>query len=154
MFRQIMIPLDGSELAEKALPYAEHVAAASDATLHLVCVVEPPSAVRAYGVGAPVNVYEPVIAAQRQEAMEYLERIRERVEGQGRPVRVQTLDGYTAATLLDYARENDIDLVVMTTHGHTGLSRWTLGSVADRVARGGMVPVLLIPVETSRTGQT
>jgi len=147
MFGQIMIPLDGSERAEQALPYAEYVASASGATLHLVCVVERPSAVRAQGVGAPVNVYEPVIAAQREEATAYLERVRARLEGDGRSVQVELLDGDEASALLDYAHAAGIDLVVMTSHGRAGLTRWALGSVADRVAHGSAVPVLLVPVE-------
>ncbi|GAC1445794.1 MAG: universal stress protein [Chloroflexota bacterium] len=145
MFKQVIVPLDGSELAEQALPYAEHLAAATGATLHLVRVVEPPSAVRAHGLGAPVNVYENVVAAQRGEATAYLDGIRSRLESEGITTIVATLDGYAAAALLDYAREESVDLVVMTTRGRTGLTRWAVGSVADRVAHGGTVAVLLVP---------
>ncbi len=79
MFTEIMVPLDGSDLAEQALSYAEYLAGTSNARLHLVFVVEPPSAVRAHGLGAPVNVYQDVIAAQRQEAGGYLEQERARI---------------------------------------------------------------------------
>jgi len=78
MFTRIMVSLDGSALAEQALPAAESLAAAAGGTLYLVRVVEPPMAIRAYGVGAPVNVYEEVIAAQREEATAYLEAVRAR----------------------------------------------------------------------------
>lgn len=146
MFRQIMVPLDGSALAEQALPQAEYLASVSGGTLHLVRVVERPSPVRMHGVGAPVNVYEQVIAEQRQEAADYLEEVRSRLTGDHPRAQTSQLDGDEAGALLDYAREADIDLVVMTTHGRTGLLRWALGTVADRVAHSGSVPVLLVPV--------
>jgi nucleotide-binding universal stress UspA family protein len=146
MFKEIMIPLDGSELAEQALPQAEYLASVGDGTLHLVRVVELPAAVRIQGVGAPVNVYQEVIAEQRRDAMAYLERMRSRLAADGRQVHTRQLDGDEAGALLDYAREAGIDLIVMTTHGRTGLLRWALGTVADRVAHSGSVPVLLVPV--------
>ncbi len=144
MFDRIMVPLDGSELAERALPYARAIA-----TLHLVRVVDLPPVVKAYRLGAPVNVYAEVIAAQREEANAYLEDARAREESAGRPATVQRLDGDTAAVLLDYVREAEIDTVVMTSHGGSGLTRWALGTVAGRVMRGGTVPVLLVPAAAS-----
>lgn len=156
MFTNIMVPLDGSERAEKALPYARNLATNSGGTIHLTYVIEPPSAVRMAGVGAPVNVYEPVIAAQREEAMTYMDGVRGRLEGDGLQVRpVELLGRDEAATLLEYAEQTGIDVVVMTTHGRSGLTRWALGSVADRVAHGGIVPVLLVPVQSAgRTDET
>jgi nucleotide-binding universal stress UspA family protein len=145
MFDHIMVPLDGSELAERALLYARELAAATNATLHLVRVVDLPSAVKTNRLGAPVNVYAPVIDAQREEANAYLEEARAHEESAGRSVTVQRLDGDAATVLLDYVREAGIDTVVMTSHGGSGLTRWALGTVADRVTRGGTVPVLLVP---------
>jgi nucleotide-binding universal stress UspA family protein len=111
--------------------------------------------VRAYGVGAPVNVYAEVIASERQDAATYLESVRQRLQWDAESVRVRVLDGNEAAALLDYVQEAGIDLVIMTTHGREGLvTRWALGSVADRVAHGSAVPVLLVPAEgTGRTGR-
>lgn len=154
MFKQIMVPLDGSEWAEQALSYAQYLATTSGAALHLVYVIKPPSAVRMHGVGAPVNVYDPIIAAQREEATMYLEQARARLESDGRPAQTQLLSGDEASALLDYAREAGIDLVVMTTHGGTGLTRWALGTVADRVAHGSTVPVLLVPVGTTGSARS
>jgi nucleotide-binding universal stress UspA family protein len=145
MYSRIMVPLDGSELAEQALLHAEYLARTSGATLHLVRVVEPPAAVRTHGVGAPVNVYEDVIAAQRQEATEYLDVLRARVTSDGLTVQTAQLDGAAATVLLDYVQAMQIDLVVMTAHGRSGLTRSALGTVADRVTRGGAAAVLLAP---------
>jgi nucleotide-binding universal stress UspA family protein len=145
MYSQIMVPLDGSEFAEQALPHAEYLAKTSGATLHLVRVVEPPAAVRMHGVGAPVNVYEEVIAAQRQEAIEYLDILRARVRSDGPTVQTAQLDGTATTVLLDYVQTVQIDLVVMTAHGRSGLMRSPLGPVADRVTREGTAAVLLVP---------
>jgi nucleotide-binding universal stress UspA family protein len=145
MFKRIMVPFDGSELAERALPHAEYLAKMSGATLHLVRVVEPPAAVRTHGLGAPVNVYTDVIAAQQQDAVEYLNGVRARLESDGLAVQASQLDGYAASALLDYVRQAAIDLVVMTAHGRSGMTRWALGSVADRVMQGGSTSVLLVP---------
>ncbi len=149
MFDQIMVPLDGSELAERALPYARELAAATNATLHLVRVVDLPPAVKTHRLGAPVNVYAEVIAAQREEANAYLDQAQAREQTAGRTVTVQRLDGDAATVLLDYVRDAAIDTVVMTSHGGSGLTRWALGTVADRVMRGGTVPVLLVPAAAS-----
>jgi nucleotide-binding universal stress UspA family protein len=140
-----MVPLDGSELAERALPHAEYLAKTSGATLYLVRAVEPPAAVRTHGLGAPVNVYADVIGAQRQEAIEYLNGVEARLESDALSVQTAQLDGYAASALLDYVRQTDIDLVVITAHGRSGLTRWAMGSVADRVMQGGLAAVLLIP---------
>jgi nucleotide-binding universal stress UspA family protein len=145
MYSRIMVPLDGSEVAEQALPHAEYLAKTSGATLHLVRVVEPPAAVRTHGVGAPVNVYGDVIAAQGQEAAEYLDDLQGRIAGDGLTVQTAQLDGAASTVLLDYVQTAQIDLVVMTAQGRSGLTRSGLGSVADRVTRGGTAAVLLVP---------
>lgn len=145
MYKRIVVPLDGSEFAEQALPHAEYLAKVSGATLHLVRVLEPPSAVRSHGVGAPVNVYGDVIAAQREEVTQYLDEVRGRVEGDGLAVQVMPLEGNAATALLDYVRQAEIDLVVMTSRGRSGPTRWAMGSVADRVLQGGATAVLLVP---------
>jgi nucleotide-binding universal stress UspA family protein len=152
MFDNIMVPLDGSELAERALPYARHLASATHATLHLVRVVDLPSAVKAHKLGAPVNVYAGVIESQRDEADAYLEDVRAREETGGLSLSVKRLDGDTATVLLDYVRDAGIDTVVMTSHGGSGLTRWAFGTVADRVLRGSSVPMLLVPTTATQVG--
>jgi nucleotide-binding universal stress UspA family protein len=152
MFDNIMVPLDGSELAERALPYARHLASATHATLHLVRVVDLPSAVKVHKLGAPVNVYSGVIEAQRHEADAYLQDLRAREEIGGISVSTQRLDGDTATVLLDYVRDAGIDTVVITSHGGSGLTRWAFGTVTDRVLRGSSVPMLLVPTTATEVG--
>jgi nucleotide-binding universal stress UspA family protein len=86
-----------------------------------------------------------VIAAQRQEAAEYLDSLRARMSSDDPTVQTAQLDGAAATVLLAYVQTAQIDLVVMTAHGRSGLTRSGLGSVADRVTRGGTAAVLLVP---------
>src|SRR5919197_4522264 len=146
MFQQIMVPLDGSELAERALPCAERLGVATGATLHLVHVVElaPPLTWPFAPAYLPGSVYDDVVAQETQQATAYLDKMRERVAASGVHVRTEQMVGYAAATLLDYERDVGIDLVVMCSHGRTGLARLALGSVAERLLHHGTAPVLLV----------
>jgi nucleotide-binding universal stress UspA family protein len=146
MFQQIMVPLDGSELAERALPCAERLGVATGATLHLVHVVElaPPLTWPFAPAYLPGSVYDDVVAQETQQATAYLDKMRERVAAGGVHVRTEQMVGYAAVTLLDYERDAGIDLVVMCSHGRTGLARFALGSVAERLLHHGTAPVLLV----------
>ena len=142
MLRQIMVPLDGSDRAEQALPYAVQLAKGLNAALHLVRVddllasltwsVAPPY--------IPPDAYE----AEASQAEAYLAGVRKRLEGPGLQVRQRVLRGAAALSLLDYEREAHIDLVAMCSHGRSGVARFAFGSVADRILRHGSAPVLLV----------
>jgi nucleotide-binding universal stress UspA family protein len=146
MFQQIMVPLDGSELAERALPCAERLGVATGATLHLVHVVElaPPLTWPFAPAYMPAYIHDDVVAQETQQATAYLDKMRERVAASGVHVRTEHMVGYAAATLLDYERDAGIDLVVMCSHGRTGLARFALGSVAEHLLRHGTAPELLV----------
>jgi nucleotide-binding universal stress UspA family protein len=146
MFQQIMVPLDGSELAERALPCAARLGVATGATLHLVHVVElaPPLTWPFAPVYLPGSIYDDLVAQETQQATQYLDKMRERVAAHGVPVRTEQMVGIAAAALLDYERDAGIDLVVMCGHGRTGLARFALGSVAEHLLRHGAAPVLLV----------
>src|SRR5919199_457009 len=146
MFQQIMVPLDGSELAERALPCAARLGVATGATLHLVHVVElmpPPTGPFALAY-MPSGIHGDLVAQETQQATEYLAKMRERVAANGVPVRTEQMLGIAAAALLDYESDAGIDLVVLCSHGRTGLARFALGSVAEHLLRHGTAPVLLV----------
>lgn len=140
MFTRILVPLDRSELAERALPGAERLAQQMGATLHLVRVIEPPPS--SYGYVA--LGYDDLVATETTTGEEYLQQLRERLVSDGLSVHTRQLFGYAAGTLLDYERDAGIDLVVMCSHGRGGLPRFALGSVAERLLRHGTAPVLLV----------
>ena len=144
MLKAILVPLDGSTTGEEALPVAEHLARRAGATLHLATVYVPPSALLLAGEAPAAAAALDDDARRRTEA--YLERSADAARcAQGLSVTATLLEGPPAVALAHYARAHHMDLVVMTTHGRGGLSRWWLGSVADRLLRRTTVPVLLLP---------
>lgn len=142
-FRHILIPLDGSKLAESVLGTAVAIGRLSDAEYTLLHVVEPP-----FVLGPPRSavLVEPgeESEAHARWSDEYLTRVAGRLHDAGLRVRavVETYPN-AAQGVLDYARTHDIDLIAMSTHGRVGFSRIALGSVSDKVLRGAEVPVLL-----------
>jgi nucleotide-binding universal stress UspA family protein len=146
MFQRIMVPLDGSELAERALPLAGQIAKAMGAKLYLVRAVEAPDLWLAgpSPVYVPPTVYDDLLKNATEAATSYLKGVREQLESSGLQVQADQCEGNPAVALLDYESTVKADLVVMCSHGRTGLSRFALGSVADRLVRHGTVPVLVV----------
>ncbi len=139
MFKKILVTLDGSSFAEEALPYARELAGCGDATLVLARVdepYEPPP-----GVFVPATSIPEVI---RLSAGEYLEQLASRLKLAGLKVESAVLDGKVADSLLKFAKSEGVDLIVMSTHGRTGLSRLLMGSVAEQIVHGAHCPVLLV----------
>lgn len=140
MYRRILVPLDGSDLAERAVPMAETMAARHDAELHLVHVLED---LPDYSLKMPQEDLEWEDRAA-DAATEYLEAQVRALEERGVERTTATVvDGPVAEALDEYLETHGIDLVVMTTHGEGGFRRWWLGSVADELLRRTSVPLLL-----------
>jgi len=143
----IMVPLDGSSFAEHAVPVAGGIARASGARIHLVQVHETPLVAAAPDMMVPYDAKWD--ATVRRQEQEYLQGMANRIaERWGVSARAELVDGPSAMALSAYAREMEIDTIVMTTHGRGGLSRVWLGSVADGVIRRSGVPVLVLRPET------
>lgn len=144
--KRLLVPLDGSPLAEAAIPLATELAAALGATLTLVRV-EPWIAERITRDEFVPNLSE--IEAEAEEAAKiYLEEVRRRIPD-AVPSESVVLRGPATVGLIDFARQTGIDLVVMSTHGWGGVRRFVLGSTADRLVRAG-VPTLLIRPRAAR----
>ena len=141
--RRILVPLDGSELAEQILPAVTPMAQALGAKLMLFRVLT--ARVTGWGTGTgewfpPLNAFE----IAEHEAQASLDRVASRLEELGIRVSTATQMGEAADSIIRYAEANNADLIAMCTHGRTGLARWALGSVADRVLRAGGIPILLV----------
>jgi nucleotide-binding universal stress UspA family protein len=141
----ILVPLDGSERSERALPIAERLAAGFGSTLLLVQVIEPTATFRdlAGEVMLP-QVYRQLAEIEDEVTHKYLNRVALEARQRGRQVKTRGLRGQPAPTLLDLAKSARVDLVVMASHGAGGVERFAFGSVADRMIRHGTVPVLLV----------
>ena len=139
VFQSILVPLDGSELAEEALPEAQRFAQAFGARLHVVTAVS----VNVVGPNeAWAGISTQLMDSFVEDARRYLEDVKIRTPGlAGASFEVRI--GAAAAVLSDYIAEQEIDLVIMTSHGRGGVLRTALGSTTDRML-GGPAPVLIV----------
>ncbi len=140
MYRKILVPLDGSPFAEAALTHVRALAQCTGAEIALVRVAVQP--VYEYAGTEPV-LYHAIREDTEAEAAKYIQRIANELSAEGFKVTAECCTGPVAETILDYAQEVRADLIVMSTHGRSGLARWFIGSVADKVVRAAILPVLL-----------
>jgi len=148
MYRRILVPLDGSKLAECALPYAEALAKGCDTEkVILVSVTERVQGYRAFeDPGQPLGqrLVPEAFGKKEKQAQRYLERIAKAMEAKGINVSTEVLLWRPAEAIVGYAKQSGCDLIIMASHGRSGVSRWAHGSVADKVLRGSPVPVLMV----------
>lgn len=146
MFECIVVPLDGSKHAEVALDYARDLAQKYSARLHLVRVLWP--SLQALTGGEVVAVTQAQMAQEQQLARNYLEPLVQSLSGGDLKVSSQVALGDPAETVLDLAEDAEASLIVLTSHGRSGLRRWLMGSVAERIARHAHCPVMIVGRES------
>lgn len=138
--------MDGSELAECVLPHVKAITEGGGVReVIFVRVVEPFSLMRVRG--DPVFTDEEIKqldAKSRAAAENYLDELVSRVSYGTASIRKEAILGKTAESLADYANKNDMDLIIIATHGRSGVSRWVWGSIADRLLRSSHAPVLMV----------
>ena len=144
MYRNIMAPLDGSELAECVLPHVEAIAKERQAVVEVVSVVEPIEIPTRGGIALSGDDLKQIELQAKHEAENYLGGVVSRLEHAGVKVKSKLIMGKAADSLSDYAQSGNFDLIIMATHGRSGISRWIRGSVADRILQSSSVPVLLV----------
>ncbi len=161
MYKKIMVPLDGSDLAECVLPQVDgFVAGLQGETIIFVTVIEPtPTHYSEMGSDIDPHVFEimqkntKMVDEERiSYAARYLKQVIYQVKQDGVKYKAEVLVGQVADRLADYIDANKIDLVLIATHGRSGISRWVRGSVADKVLRSSHAPVLMVRADdkTSR----
>lgn len=138
MYDEILVPTDGSEAAERAVEHAVDLASTYDARVHALYVVDA-SVYATLDTGA-----EMVMESLEEEGEAAVGAIEAAAAERGVPVVTEVTTGSAHDAILDYAADNDVDLVVMGTHGRTGFDRYLLGSVTERVVRTSDVPVLTV----------
>lgn len=161
LYKKIQVPLDGSALAVQALPHAEEIAQGSGAQLILLRVIERHLVIGAmpgigsYGMGGGMGVEAVGVVdaavddAAQQQAMDEAQaalaaQIASLHRGKANAV-ADVLTGDPATAIIDYAEANNVDLIVMSTHGRTGMARWRFGSVAQKVLHGASCAVVVRP---------
>ena len=139
---RILIPLDGSNIGQAALDHIELIARETGAAINLIQVISTSGSMEASLLGN-AN-WDSFFKAMRETASDYLESLVEELKGHGISAKYDILIGNPAAEIIEYARKNKADLIAMSTHGRTGLARWVLGSVADKVLHGAGMPMWLV----------
>lgn len=143
MYRQIVVPLDGSHLAEEALAQAKNMAKAANIPLKLIRVVDTyrTQALPATGMALDYSMLSELAEEEIEDAKTYLTAMVQQTREEGLDVSGDVLHGPIARQICSAAGEDD--LIVMSSHGRTGIKRWFLGSVAEEVMRNAECPVLL-----------
>ncbi|MDQ7028237.1 MAG: universal stress protein [Anaerolineae bacterium] len=142
-YKKIVVPIDGSGWSERAIPHAVDIARNNNSELILLHVFKPP-ANEYIGEIALAN-QEEQLQQLREEAKQHLMALRNQIRSEKVTARVQFIEGTGVASIIcDYINGEDVDLVVMSSHGRTGIRRWLFGSVAQKVMQDVSVPVMLI----------
>lgn len=146
MYQRILAPVDGSPLSECSLEHVKAVATGCNVPeVILLRVVEPLSA---YAVSALAqangDLIEQAENVNRAEAQAYISEMVKKLNKEGIAAKGETVYGKADEEILGYPEKNKVDLIIMSTHGKSGISRWAFGSVADRVVRHSRVPVLIV----------
>jgi nucleotide-binding universal stress UspA family protein len=145
MYKKILVPLDGSELSKKALDHAEKLAEAFGSEIILFQVV---SFVPIYGAPELMTPFFVEDKKQKEATERYLTNLSEELKKKGFKVTAEMKTGeQVAVEIVDFAKESGVDLIVMCTHGHSGITLWALGSVAHKVLTRSETPILLVPLK-------
>lgn len=139
---KILVPLDGSDIGQAALPYVEILATETGALVKLLQIVSPPGTIEASVLGG--SDWRRFVKAMHDAAETYLAGIAEGLGEKGIEVTFEVTTGDPADRIVEHAKEEKVSLIAMSTHGRTGLARWVLGSVADKVLHEANVPMWLV----------
>ena len=143
--RNVIVPLDGSELAESVLPYVEGIAAKLSLSVLLVRVLRHGGPFAPYSEGLAYLDDSRIDETLEAEFTDYLGGVAERFKAKGIKVAWKIMRGAPAICITDLARETSNNMIALATHGRSGLTRWVLGSVAEGVIRATGDPVLVVP---------
>jgi nucleotide-binding universal stress UspA family protein len=143
MFQRILVPLDGSSRAENALPIAACLARATAGSLVLLRVVSTATALWPY-MDTDFPGLQAAIDADCTEASQYLQTIATSSNLDGIPIEMVVHSAPVASTILSTAASSGADVIVMCSHGYTGMTRWVMGSIAERVVHHAQIPVLVL----------
>ena len=141
MYKRILVPLDGSKVAEGVLPHAKSLAYSEGAELVLLTVAANPA--MEFMFADPGSAQE-AIFEQEEKSKQYLSEIENKLKLEGFRTSTLMRVGSVAEVILGVAEELQVDAIAMSTHGRTGPARWLLGSIAERVVHNSEIPVLLI----------
>jgi len=144
MYKKMLVPLDGSEFSECVLDHVRAIAKGCQVPEVVLLGVAEPLTHQVYYMIGMEDRLEDWQKENEKYIGSYLSRAAAELRKDDIPVQTVVVSGRPAEAILDYANKNQVDLIVMSTHGRSGVSRWVLGSVTDRVVRNSTAPVLTI----------
>lgn len=155
MYQRMLLPLDGSDLSEQVVPFVIALAKACKSTVALAHVVDTSALHDAGQSWVEMPSVKQFVDEEAGRARDYLARVKQRFDAEGVPVTTEVTSGSPAEAIATLAEAGKADLVAMSTHGRSGLARWVMGSVADRVIRETTKPLLLYrPTDSAPSGAT
>ena len=155
MYDKILLPLDGSQYAQCSLEYVKKLALGCNTREVVVLRVVEPLATEETQLLVEINesVISELEARKKQVASDYVSYIAKRLKEEGLPARSEVLLGKAEEEILNYAEKNNFNLIVMSTHGKSGVSKWAFGNVAGKVAHYSKVPVMFALTSECRVAQ-
>lgn len=141
MYKRILVPLDGSELAERIVPHVEAIAKGTGAEIILLRITDPMHATIAAEAPAEARKW---LEFDQAKAAKYLEGVAKRLQDAGLTTKLDVAVGEPAVEILTVAEKEDVDLIAMMSHGVTGLRHFDRGSVAEKVLKSSVRPVLMV----------
>jgi nucleotide-binding universal stress UspA family protein len=132
MYKKILVPLDGSEFSARILPHVKAIATGCKVAEVILLMVEESK-----------GLADDTVKVKTATTMDYLSQVAADLKQEGIAAETIVLWGHPAAEIVDYIKDNQVDMVMMSTHGRSGASRWLLGSVTDRVMRHSGAPVFV-----------
>jgi len=143
LLKKILLPLDGSETGGTVIPYVETLAQALGAEIILFHILETPS-VGVLAPGLEISYRATTVEIEKKVHQKYLDEVEKRMEGKGLSASIVVNMGPATDEIIKYAESNAVDLIAMSTHGRSGISRWVFGSVTHRVLHNGNTAVLTV----------
>ena len=141
MYKKILVPLDGSKVAEGVLPHAKSLAYSEGAELILLTVAANPAMDFVF---SDPGLAQSAVQEQEDRSKQYITEIENELKAAGFKTSTLLRIGSVAEVILEVAEELQVDVIAMSTHGRTGPARWLIGSIAERVVHNSKIPVLLI----------
>jgi len=144
MYKKLLVPLDGSELSERALTHVKTISIGCNVPEIVLLMVVRPIDNSEIIANLGVERIQEIGAQEFKSAEDYIAGVNRKLEEDGISTQTAVLKGNPAQKILEYCQQNQVDLVVMSSHGRSGPSSWYLGNVADRIIKHAKIPVLIV----------
>ena len=151
MYKKILVPLDGSDLSECVLEHVIAIATGSRVTEVILLRIIEELPKLAYSETSE-DIVQEAEAKAASDFKDYLAQLANKLEKEGIATQTVVIQGKPADEILNYAEKNQVDLIIMSTHGRSGISRWVFGSVADKVVHYSTFPIFIVPPKGCRVG--